>query len=66
MDEHFEELRFFLFEADLKRRRDVVHFAERQIVAHRAVTGKVEVPTDALEHKIVDIQDLMKPFNDCA
>jgi hypothetical protein len=37
MDQHFEQLRRFLLEAYLQRRRNIMHARERQVVCHGAV-----------------------------
>ena len=51
MDEHPEQLRKFLFEADLKIGGDIVHAGEWQVIRHGAVGRNIDPAPHPLDLK---------------
>src|SRR6266481_9860820 len=60
MNQHPEQLRRVVFEADLERCLNVVPSGKRHIVGQRAVTGNIEPPAHFLELKFVHIHHVGK------
>src|SRR5215470_790084 len=60
MNEHLEQLRRRLFEADLKLRGNIMHPRKRQIVGHGAVARHVHTATHALDLNIMHINNFRK------
>src|SRR5271157_1935749 len=60
MDQHAEQLRRILFEADFQLGLNVVNASQRKIIGERAVAGNIQASADSLDHKLVHVDDLGK------
>src|SRR5713101_4342075 len=60
MDQHAEQLRGFLLEANFQFGLDVMYTRERQLVRHRAVAGDIPSAAHPLELDVVHIKNLRK------
>src|SRR5271157_6587028 len=60
MDQHAEQLRRILFEADFQLGLNVVNASQRKIIGERAVAGNIQASADPLDHKLVNVKDLGK------
>jgi len=60
MNQHPEEVRCFLLEADFQFRGNVMHARQWKRVGHGAMAGNIEPPTNPFDLDIMHIQDLRK------
>jgi hypothetical protein len=60
MDQNSKQLRRVLLETDFQLGLDVVHAGERKVVRQSAMAGDEQAAADALDHELVNVENLGK------